>query len=209
MRMRCFAKSTALTAIVATAQLVPFMLPRVAAAQSDPAVTRVIPEPEAATLQAKITAINPSNRWVTLADASGQQVTVVAGPSVRLDMLKVGDTVNARYYRSVAFMVNPPAPGNGVPVTDDQMTQLILQPVQAPGGVSVGLTKVQGTVVGIDLAAHRVDLVNPSGGAVYTLDVTDPARVAMLGSLKLGDTITAVISRATAVSIDPAPKSWF
>jgi len=41
------------------------------------------------------------------------------------------------------------------------------------------------------------------------VDVTDPARITMLGTLKLGDTITAVISQAVAVSIEPAPTSWF
>src|SRR5208282_6104248 len=132
--------------------------------------------------------------------ASGNAVTVVAGPLVRLDMLKVGDRVNAKYYRSIGFVVNPPAGGSGVPVSNDQMTQITAQPAQAPGGVGVRLTKVSGTVVGIDLLDHRVDLINPSGGGVYTLDVTDPARIAMLASLKVGDTITAVVSEAMAVS---------
>ena len=184
-------------------------LPTPVAAQGNPTLTSPIPESEAVTVQAKITAINPSSRAVTLATASGQQTTVVAGPVVRLEMLKVGDTVNVKYYRSVAFAVRPPAGGNGVPVTDDQITQLVAQSAQLPGGVGVRLTKVQGTVVGIDLAAQSIDVVNPSGGGVYTLHVTDPARVAMLGSLKVGDTITAVISQAVAVSIEPAAKSWF
>jgi hypothetical protein len=59
------------------------------------------------------------------------------------------------------------------------------------------------------MAAHSVDLVNPSGGGVYTVDVTDPERIKMLGSLKVGDTVTAVISQALAVSIEPASTSWF
>ncbi len=65
------------------------------------------------------------------------------------------------------------------------------------------------TVVGLDVAAQTVDLVNPSGGGVYTVHVTDPQRVAKLKALKVGDTITAVISEALAVSIDPAPKTFF
>jgi hypothetical protein len=89
------------------------------------------------------------------------------------------------------------------------MTQLTAQPAQAPGGVGVHLTKLQGLVVGIDMAAHSIDVVNPSGGGVYTIDVTDPARIAMLSQLKVGETITAVISQALAVSIEPASKSWF
>jgi hypothetical protein len=204
-----FLLPAAASAIVGAVWLLPVALPPGAAAQSNPVIKNIIPESEAVTIHAKITAINPTDRWVTLAGASGHQVTVVAGPNVRLDMLKVGDRVNAQYYRSVGFVVNPPPTGSGVPVSDDQMAQIIAQPAQAPGGVGVRLTKVQGTVVGIDLAAHSVDLVNPSGGGVYTVDVTDPARIAMLGSLKVGDTITAVISQAFAVSLEPAPKSWF
>ena len=83
------------------------------------------------------------------------------------------------------------------------------QPAQAPGGGGVRLTRVSGTVVGIDIAAHSVDLVNPAGGDIYTVDVTEPPRIAMLGTLNPGDTITAVISQAMPVSIDPAPKRWF
>ena len=71
------------------------------------------------------------------------------------------------------------------------------------------LTKVQVTVVGIDAADQSVDVINPSGGGVYTIKVTNPARAAMLETLNVGDTITAVVSQALAVSITPAPKSWF
>jgi hypothetical protein len=124
-------------------------------------------------------------------------------------MLKVGDAVNAKYYRSVAFVVNAPQSGNKAPTSDDEINQIIARPVEAPGGVGLRVTKISGTVVGIDMAAHSIDVVNPSGGGIYTLDVTDPARIAMLGNLKVGDTITAVVSQALAVSIEPAKKSWF
>jgi hypothetical protein len=168
-------------AVVVAAPVIGLGLPHGAAAQDNPRLTNAIPASEEATIQAKVTAIDPSNRQVTLAGATGNRVAVVAGPNVRLGMLKIGDTVNARYYRSVGFVVNRPAGGTGVPVSDDQMTQIIAQPVQAPGGIGVRLTKISGTVVGIDMAGHSVDVVNPSGGGIYTLDVTDPARVAMLG----------------------------
>jgi hypothetical protein len=184
-------------------------LPHRATAQTNPTLTNIIPNSESATLQARITAINRKTRAVTLVGSSGDRATVTAGPAVRLEKLKVGDRVNAQYYRSVAFMVKPPAGGNGTPVSDDQITQIIAQPAQAPGGIAVRLTKVSGTVVGIDLAAHRIDLVSPAGGGVYTIDVTEPSRIAMLGSLKVGDTITAAVSQALAVSIEPAPKRWF
>jgi hypothetical protein len=199
----------ALTAIAATAFVQLPGLTNQARAQANPVISNVVPASEAVTLQAKITAIDPNTRAVTLVGASGHQVTVTAGSAVRLDMLNVGDRVDAQYFRSVGFMVAPPRGGTGTPVSDDEMTQMVAQPVQAPGGVAIRLTKVSGTVVGIDLASHSIDVVNPSGGGVYTIDVTEPSRIAMLDSLKVGDTITAVVSQALAVSIQPAQKSWF
>jgi Cu/Ag efflux protein CusF len=209
MKFRSLCSGANAAAIVCAALMLPTALPQPAAAQANPTMANVVPESVAVTIHAKIQTIDPSSREVTLQGRSGNSVTVTVGPMVRLDLLKVGDTVNAKYYRSVAFELSRPQPGNAAPESNDQMTQITAQPVQAPGGVGVRLTKVSGLVVGMDMAAHSIDVVNPSGGGVYTINVTDPARIAMLSQLKVGDTITAVVSQALAVSIDPAPKSWF
>jgi hypothetical protein len=182
----------------------PISLPNPAAAQQNPVLTNVIPPSEEVTFHAKIQAVDMNTRQVTLQGRDGHRVTVVAAPDVNLNNLNPGQTVNAKYYRSVAFMVSP-----SMNVPKDQIDQIIAQPAQAPGGVAVSKTEVSGLVVGIDLAAHSIDVVNPTGGGVYTLDVTNPARIAMLPQLKVGDTITAVISQALLVSVVPAPKSWF
>ena len=116
----------------------------------------VIPQSEEATLQAKITHIDQSTRAVTLKGQNGDKVTVTAGPNVRLEMLKAGQTVNAQYFRSVAFLINPPQGGTGVPVSSDQFSQVTARPVTAPGGVAVQVVKVSGTVVGIDLSNNRL-----------------------------------------------------
>ncbi|WP_448204931.1 hypothetical protein [Azospirillum sp. sgz302134] len=187
------------------ALLAPAALPQPAAAQTKPGLTNTIPENAAVTIHAKIKSIDPVKRQVTLVGRSGTPVTLTAGPNVRLEMLKVGDTVDAQYYRSVAFVLSQP----GTTVPEDEIRQAIARPVEAPGGVGMQVTRVSGLVVGIDLEAHSVDLVNPQGGEVVTVNVTDPARQAKLPLLKVGDTITAVISEALAVSIQPAPKSWF
>jgi hypothetical protein len=179
------------------------------ATQGNPTLTNIVPESEAVTVHAKIKEINHATRAVTLVGASGNSLTVTAGPVVRLELLKVGDNVNAKYYRSVGFVVNPPTGSSGTPVSDNQMTSMLARPTQGPGGVGLRLTKMSGTVVGINLTAHSIDVVDPSGGGVYTVDVTDPARIAMLGSLKVGDTITAVISEVLAVLIDPVPERYF
>jgi hypothetical protein len=173
----------ALFVICAASSLPALMAPHLAVAQSNPAFANVVPESESVTIHAKIAAIDPNTRAVTLTGASGHKVTLTAGPAVRLDMLKAGDTVNAQYYRSVAFMVKPPQGGSGTPASDDELAQVIAQPVQAPGGIGVRLTKISGTVVGIDIAAHSFEVVDPSGGGIYTVSVTDPSRAAMLSSL--------------------------
>ncbi|MBK3773154.1 hypothetical protein [Azospirillum aestuarii] len=191
--------------ILCGALLAAATVPHPASAQSRPVLTNVIPESAAVTIHAKITAIDVGKRKVTLAGRSGTPVTVMAGPAVRLEMLKMGDTVDAQFYRSVAFMVSQP----GTPVPEDEVQQAVARPAEAPGGIGVQVTRLSGLVVGIDLSANSIDLVNPNGGEVYTVNVTDPARQAKLPSLKVGDTITAVVSEALAVSIEPARKSWF
>lgn len=199
--------ATAAAACVAAALLLPLGQPAMAQGigpQANP-VASPVPLPAAVTLHAKITALDPASRAVTLTGAGGQSVTLTAGPAVRLDQLKVGDTVNAQYYRSVAFLVTGPggtAPANaGVAAAE--------RPVKGPGGVVFTRVRISATVVGIDLAAHSLDVIDPSGGAVRTIVVTDPRRIAVLPTLKVGDTVTATVSQALAVSITPAPKSWF
>ena len=210
MRIKALLTTLGQATIIALAVSAQWVVPiQPAAAQNNPVLTNVIPESEAVTLHAKISAINPATRAVTLVGANGTSVTVTAGPVVRLELLKVGDSVNAKYYRSVAFVVTLPQPGTGTPPANDSLTQLTAQPATTPGGVGVRLIKVGGLVVGLNVAAQTVDLVNPSGGGVYAVHVTDPARAAELGTLKIGDTITAVVSEAFAVSIEPAPTSFF
>ena len=207
--MTAFRRMAMESALVIGAACLPMSLPHSAAAQDNPVVTNVVPESEAVAIYAKIQSIDPATRKVALLGRSGRSITVTAGPIVRLDLLKVGDTVNAKYYRSVAFFVSGPRGDNSTPPSPDESAQVISRPAQAPGGVGVRLTKMSGLVVGIDMAAHRIDVVDPSGGGVYTVDVTDTSRIPMLGQLKVGDTITAVVSETLAVSIEPAPGGGF
>ena len=164
------------------------------------AITSPIPPPAAVTIRATITALNPQTRVVTLTGAAGNAVTLTAGPLVRLQLLHVGDTVIARYLRSIAFLVS--GPGQAAPAND--VAAALARKVDGPGGAVVAVTNVSATVVGIDLAAHSLDVVDPSGGGVRTILVTDPERIQMLDQLKIGDTVTAVISEELAVAIDPA-----
>ncbi len=175
------------------------ILPLPATAQRQ--ASNIIPPAASVTTQAKITALDPATRSVGLTAPSGSTITLKAGPAVRLEMLKVGDTVNAHYYRSVAFVVSPPS----APVPENEIAAALARPVEQPGGVIGQVTRVSVNVVGIDVAAHTIDVVNPKGGEVISVSVTDPDRQAFLPHIKVGDTLTAVISETFAVAIDPAP----
>ena len=157
MRLRAAFPTVTATAaaILYGALLLPAALPHSAAAQTK--LTNVVPPSVAVTIRAKITAMDVGKREVTLTGASGTPVTLTVGPAVRLEMLKVGDTVDAQYYRSVAFMVSPP----GTAVPDDEIEQAVARPVEAPGGVGMRVTRISGLVVGIDLGTNSLEWSTP------------------------------------------------
>ena len=204
---KTLARMAAASAVACMGFTLAIALPHPAAAQNNPTLS--VPETEAVTAQARIAGIDPKTRAVRLIGASGHTFTVTAGPAVRLNLLQIGNRVDVKFYRAVAFAVAPPRVSNGVPVNDDELKQVLVQSAQAPGGVGLRLIRISGTIVSIDMASHSLDLVNPSGGSVFTVAVTDPARIQAMNSLKVGDTITAVISEALAVSIEPSRRRWF
>ncbi len=195
-----------ITAAVAALALLPLAGPATAQgiAPQPGSVTSPIPTPEAISIHAKITALDPQARTITLTAANGNSATVQVGHLVDLSRLKVGDVVNAKYYRSVAFLLtaaNETAP-------DDAIATAVARNVEVPGGDVLHAVRISATVVGIDLADHSIDVVDPSGGAVRTIIVTQPDRIALLPKLNIGDTVTAVVSQLLAVSVTPAPQSW-
>ena len=60
-----------------------------------------------------------------------------------------------------------------------------------------------GTVVGIDMSAHQLQLVNPTGGRIITIDVKDAQRQKDMAMLNVGDRLTIVTTQALAIAIDP------
>lgn len=209
MRLPRLFLAAAMAASIIAAGAPALLLAHPASAQANPTLENVVPEAASVRFVAKIRSIDQATREIVLVGRSGTPVTVIAGPAVRLAMLKAGDIVSVKYYRSVAFVISAPESSGGAPPPPASMAAVLARPTEAPGGIGVRVTKVTGLVVGIDLAAQSVDLVAPGGGGVYTVEVTDPARAAHLSLLHVGDAVTAVVSEALAVTIVPAPKSWF
>jgi hypothetical protein len=154
------------------------------------------------TVRAKVRAINMKTRDVTLVGPDGGVFIVHAGDEVKnLAQVKKGDTVVAHYTRSTVVVLSQP----GQPIPPNTLTVAggTAAPGQLPAGEAAGRVVVTGTVVGVDLDAHTLQLVNPKGGRVITLAVTDPQRQQQLGQVKVGDSLTVIYTAAVAVAVEP------
>ncbi len=154
-------------------------------------------------LHAKVTAIDLGTRMVTLVGPQGRSVTLKVSDEVRnLPQVKPGDTVNVLYHASVTYVLSP----RGTKTPDNSVTAAGARaaPGQMPAGVVGAKIVVTSTVVGVDLTAHKLQLIDPAGGLVRTVDVVTPEGQQGMKMIKVGDTITGVVSQALAVDVEPA-----
>jgi hypothetical protein len=154
------------------------------------------------TVRAKVRAIHMKTRDVTLVGPEGGVFTVHAGDQVtNLAQVKKGDTVVVHYTRSTVIVLA--GPGEPVPPNTVTVSGATAAPGSLPAGQVSGRLVLTGTVVGVDPDAHTISLVNPKGGRVVTLSVTDPQRQAQLAHVNVGDSLTVVYTAALAVAVEP------
>jgi ribosomal protein S1 len=154
-------------------------------------------------LRGKVTAIDQGTRMVTLVGPKGGNVTVKVGDEVRnLPQVKVGDTVNVLCHASVTYVLSP----RGAKTPDNSTIAAGTRAAagQMPAGALDAKVVVTSTVVGVDLSGHKLQLIDPSGGLVRTVDVVTPEGQQSMKMVKVGDSITGVASLFVAVSVQPA-----
>jgi hypothetical protein len=154
-------------------------------------------------LRGRVTAIDQGTRMVTLVGPKGNSVTLKAGDEVRnLPQVKVGATVNVLCHASVTYVLSP----RGTKTPDNSMTAAGARaaPGQMPAGGVDAKVVVTSTVVGVDLTGHKLELIDPSGGQVRTVDVVTPEGQQSMKMVKVGDSITGVASLIVAVAVEPA-----
>jgi hypothetical protein len=153
-------------------------------------------------VRARVKAIDHKSRKITLVGPEGNTFSVIAGDEVRnFGQIKPGDTVVTRYHASVVYVLAPagtPLPKDTLDVAGGRAA-----PGEMPAGAAGAKLVITGLVVGIDPAANTVSLVDRSGGAVRTIHVMDPERQKQLPNIKVGQTITAVVSEAIAIAVEP------
>ena len=142
-----------------------------------------------------IEAIEAATRTVTLKKPDGTFVTTVAGPDIkRFAELKIGDTVNARYYENVVVRVK--RPGESDVVSGAKGTTGSEQVL--PGGTKAKQLTITATITAIDPAAPSITFTGPNGWK-YSSKVQDTEALA---KVKVGDKVDIVWTEAVLVSVE-------
>ena len=186
---------------VATAMLPPYSPP----ARAQASGMFGAGDTDTVSVRATVKAVDMKTRTVTLVGPQGETKTLKVGDQVKnLAQVKPGDTVVARFYDAVAYVVAPA--GTKLPENAMAMAEAQAAPGELPAGAVGAKIIVTGLVVGVNPVAHTISLVNPppAGGEIRTLTVKNPQYQQMLPQIKVGDTITAVISEALVVAVEPA-----
>ena len=150
---------------------------------------------EMRTETATVEAIEASSRTLTLKKADGSYLTTVAGPDVtRFDEVKLGDTVNVRYYENVVIRVKRPGESDVMSsVKGTTGSEQVL-----PGGTKAKQVTITATITAIDPAAPSITFTGPNGWK-YSSKVQDTEALA---KVKVGDKVDIVWTEAMLVSVE-------
>ena len=150
---------------------------------------------EMRTETATVEAIEASTRTLTLKKADGSYLTTVAGPDItRFDEVKLGDTVNVRYYENVVIRVKRPGESDVMSsVKGTTGSEQVL-----PGGTKAKQVTITATITAIDAAAPSITFTGPNGWK-YSSKVQDTEALA---KVKVGDKVDIVWTEAMLVSVE-------
>jgi hypothetical protein len=96
----------------------------------------------------------------------------------------------------VTFVVGSP----NVPVGQVPVTSTVEQVASTPGGIGPSPAEIVGRVTKLN-GPSGFDVVHANGGGIYYIETTDPTRETAIGTLKVGDSITACVSPLIATSV--------
>src|SRR4051812_16815679 len=133
---------------------------------------------------AKVTAIDPETREITLKGPLGNEETYIVDKQVkRLNEVKPGDTVALDYYVSVAAELRKPTP-------EEEANPFMILDAQArapketsPAGANLRCYKAVMTVEGLDRPTETMTVKGPKGG-LHTVKVENPKN---LTKMRIGD----------------------
>jgi len=142
-----------------------------------------------------VEAIDAATRSITLKKPDGTFVTTVAGPDInRFAEVKVGDTVNVRYYENLIVRVKQPGESEVVSsVKGTTGSEQVL-----PGGTKAKQVTITASITAIDPTTPSITFTGPNGWK-YTSKVQD---LEALAKVKVGDKVDFVWTEAMLVSVE-------
>lgn len=149
---------------------------------------------------AVITHLDKNTRKLTLKRPNGQVFDVVAGSEVRnFDQIKVNDSVNIEYIRSLTLDLKKPGE-TAAASSSDLLARS--EPGQKPGGVAATAITIVADVIDVNPANKTITLQGPKGNIVE-LDVNNPDQFKVV---KKGDKVEVTYAEAVAIAVAPVEK---
>lgn len=154
-----------------------------------------------ATDTAKVTALDLGTRTMTLTFQDGTTSTGKAADAVQnLPQVKVGDTVLAAYQERLSFVLSDP--NAKTPTNRDMVGAIAAAPGKRPAGVLASQQVKTFYVVAVNPGASTISVVNPNGGRVRTVNVTQAAAQKDLSRVKPGDKLTVIDTQVLFVGVE-------
>ena len=152
---------------------------------------------------ARITAVDPAARTVSLAFTNGATAVRQVSPQVaNFAQTKVGDMVSLAFEDRLTFVLSGPntkTPGD----RDTTVTVATASTGTGVAGASAGQAVANWWVTAVNPTAGTISLVNPAGGEIRTYNVSTAEGRAQLPRVKPGDSLTAINSSVAVIAITP------
>jgi len=153
-------------------------------------------EVSAITKTAKVTAVDPAKRTVTLVNPDGITNSYELGNKVRnFDQIKVGDEVKATLLEAVAVAVSK---SNAPPDASGGDLVAVAPKGAMPGVIMAKTRQISAKIVSVDPQARTVTVEGPAGG---TPTIRVGPKVNM-NELQKGDDVTLRVTDAFALRVE-------
>ncbi|MEM9381952.1 MAG: hypothetical protein AAGB93_18495 [Planctomycetota bacterium] len=152
------------------------------------------------TASARVVAIDPATREITIEREDGSQVEMVAGPEVRnFDQIEVGSVVEASYVETIAARLLEEGEAGEEPAAGVAAGRAAEG--EAPGvGLAVGVTMTV-EVQSVDKDQHLVVFTDPDG-ILHAVRAEREIGQQFVQGLKQGDRVELTITEALALTVE-------
>jgi hypothetical protein len=155
---------------------------------------------EMTTVTATVEAIDTVARALTVKGANGTYTTIVVPDSMKqFSAIKVGDTIQARYYDNVAIRVKPA----GEPAVDAAANATTPGKGASPARTEAKQRTITAVITSIDPKVPSITFKGETVKWEYSSKVEDKAALA---KVKVGDRVDITWTEAVVVSVVPPAK---